>query len=314
MRTGPPIVATLALLLSLGAALPSSAEVAEPALFAEQPGTRGFLFEVRSDRTGADSHLFLYGTIHVGTAAQSPFTHAVKASLAQSQRLALEADVSDLGSAVGQLFALGMYPAGDSLEQHLPAALHARLIRAFARSSTPMAQLERMRLFGVPMLLEVLEAQRAGLQSEHGADVYLAAYAKHHRMPIVEIEGFALQFKLMASLPEAVQLAQVKETLDALDSGEAGRKMRELIDCWTQGRSAKMEALIRELHTTKQVGERAFTRLMLDERNLAMAQRAVAMLKEPGTTFFAVGAAHLFGEHGLVAELKRRGHAVKALR
>lgn len=308
-------LALLALLVPLAVPTSSYADPApEPAMFAEQPGTRGFLFEVRRKPKRGDERLFLYGTLHVGSTAQIPFTRAVRAGLQQSGRVALEADVSNLGGAVAQLFALGMYPKGDSLARHVPPALHARLEKALAGGPTPLAQLERMKLFAVPMLLEVLEAKRAGLESEHGADVYLAAYAKQHALPIVEIEGFARQFELLSSLPEPLQLAQLEESLDGLGSGESRTKLKHLVDAWTRGESKQMETMIRALAQSKQPGERAFARRMLDDRNTGMVARAEAMLKETPTTFFAVGAAHLFGEKGIVAELRRRGYEVRELR
>src|SRR4051794_5865239 len=109
VRSSMRLASLVGLVALLGSAAHARAETAEPALFAEQVGTRGFLYEVRPAR--GQRRLFLYGTLHVGKAGQSPFTHAVRQSLSQCSRLALEADVSNLGGAVGQLMSLGMYPA-----------------------------------------------------------------------------------------------------------------------------------------------------------------------------------------------------------
>jgi uncharacterized protein YbaP (TraB family) len=53
----------------------------------------------------------------------------------------------------------------------------------------------------------------------------------------------------------------------------------------------------------------AFSRRLLTERNVRMAARMQARLKEGGA-FVAVGALHLHGENGVLAELERRGWRV----
>ncbi|MEO6954322.1 MAG: TraB/GumN family protein [Polyangia bacterium] len=90
---------------------------AESPMFAEQPGTRGILYSVHK---AGSPMLYLFGTIHVSTSTQTPFSHAVKTALAQCKRVALEADPSDIAKAMGAMMQLGRYPAGDSLRKHVP--------------------------------------------------------------------------------------------------------------------------------------------------------------------------------------------------
>jgi len=52
-----------------------------------------------------------------------------------------------------------------------------------------------------------------------------------------------------------------------------------------------------------------FSRRLLNERNVRMATRMQARLKEGGA-FVAVGALHLHGDTGVLAELERRGWRV----
>ena len=52
---------------------------------------------------------------------------------------------------------------------------------------------------------------------------------------------------------------------------------------------------------------------MLDERNLGMRDRAVQWLEAGDKVFFAVGAAHLVGDAGLVTLLRNAGYTVEQI-
>ena len=52
-----------------------------------------------------------------------------------------------------------------------------------------------------------------------------------------------------------------------------------------------------------------FTRRLVDERNVRMAERAEPRLREGGA-FIAVGALHLYGSGGMLSLLERRGWRV----
>jgi len=52
-----------------------------------------------------------------------------------------------------------------------------------------------------------------------------------------------------------------------------------------------------------------FTRRLLEDRNIRMAERSEARLKEGGA-LIAVGALHLYGDAGILSLLEKRGYRV----
>jgi uncharacterized protein YbaP (TraB family) len=286
---------------------------AEDAMFAEQPGVRGFLYQVH-DKKDARHHLYLCGTIHVGNAKRTPFTAPVRRALADSRLLALEADPSDLGSLAGGVMDKMLYPAGDSLDRYLPAATLAELRMTLPRVHLDEQRVLRMRLWMVPMAIGLAEGEALGLSGGYGTEVYLAAYAKTHGLPIVELEGAAAQMAILSAEPEDLQREALIDTLREVQSGESKKKLQEIVRTWNEADAKGADKIVVEAHQSKHRSEREFARRLLDDRNVKMAARAEELLRADKTTFMAVGTAHLFGTAGLISLLKKRGYAVDPLR
>ena len=278
-------------------------------------GRRGFLYEVArpaSGETVAPTRLYLYGTIHLGRAGSEPFNVPVVQALRRSRRLALEADPTDMTAIESLALELGRYGDDDGLPRHVSPALLAR-VRAFGdRNGLPGERIERFKPWLLANMVALSEVDRAGLDADLGAEFYLSGYARSAGLPIVEVEGLEAQLRLLASLPDAMQTAQLDEALADLASGDARSQTRSLFDLWSSGDRRAGDALVAQMHgdADGRAFERYFIDRLIDERNRSMADKAERYLEGPGDTFFAVGSLHLFGEGGLIHEFERRGYRV----
>ena len=279
-------------------------------MFAEQPGRRGVLYAVHR---GTSPTLYLFGTIHVSTSTQTPFSHAVKGALAQSKRVALEADPSDIAKAMGAMVEMGRYPAGDSLRNHVPPAVMSALESQLAKEQVPVSQVESLKLWVVPSVLAMAPTARAGLDAGYGADTFLAAWAHEHGVPILEIEGWVFQLKLLSEGTDKDQLALLQDELEEMKKKDLAVELKKLVDEWAVGDEKGLEKELLDDSSKSAVGRR-FEAKLLDERNVGMADKAEGYLKLAGDTFFAVGSAHLLGKKGLVALMKQRGYDVRPVR
>ena len=285
-------------------------------------GRRGFLYEVVKPSSSTDDgkRLFLYGTIHLGRVGSEPFNRPVVEALRRSRRLALEADPTDDETTRKLALQLGRYPDDDGLQRHIPAALMQR-VRAFGeRNGLDAVAITRFRPWLLANMVTLRDFDDIGLDPALGSEFYLSGYARARRLPIVEIEGIEAQLRLLAGLPDALQSEQLDEALRDLDGPEdaAGSERHEgqaLFDLWLRGDAEAADALVADLHREaagKAFG-RYFVETLIDQRNRMMADRAEAYFALPGNTFFAVGALHLFGGAGLLAELQHRGYRVADL-
>jgi uncharacterized protein YbaP (TraB family) len=280
----------------------------ENPMFAERPGTHGFLYEVH--KPGTPTTLWVFGTIHVGTPTQTPFDAGVLRALAAVRQLALEADPSDLGGMARALKTQVVYPPDDSLDKHVSAATMTALRKVLPRIQLEEARVLRMRLWLVPMSIGLAEGQKLGLSGEYGTEIFLAAYAKTHALPIVELEGMEAQMALMSSEPEALQKEALDDTIHDAETGKGTEMLQRMVKAWDTGDVKVLDDIVKKQHASKRASEREFAKRLLDDRNVGMAEKAEGFLQGKQPTFLAVGCAHLFGDKGLLALLKKRGWEV----
>lgn len=283
---------------------PLSAPVAAPTK--SQPA-RSFLWEVKS----ATATVYLFGTVHVGRSNFYPLADVVEVAFAASDRLAVEADITDQ-KAVMDSAPLMMYAPPDSLEKRLTPMQLIRLKSRLKRYNIPFEAVKGLKPFIVGGLLAVSEFGRLGYEQRYGVDTYLINKAVQRGKPVVELESVAAQMELLAGLPHDEQLAFLENALITLDRGGSEMQINGMIYAWQNGDPAHMERVVREANEGMPLTEKLDEK-MLYGRNGPMAKRIEGFLAGKEKTFVAVGSMHLVGKRGLVEMLKSRGYAVQQL-
>ena len=179
--------------------------------------TRSFLWEV----TSMTNRAYLFGTVHAGKREWYPLPRAVEDAFADSEVLAVEADVTD-AEAMEKTAGSMAYQPPDELMKHVPLADYERFRERLPRYGMPISTMKRLKPFAAASILVFGEWARLGYLPQHGVDFYLIQKAKGTRKKIVEVEGVAVQAKLMDSLTEDEQRQAFTGTLDALDAGLTG--------------------------------------------------------------------------------------------
>ncbi|MDA7417345.1 TraB/GumN family protein [Xenophilus arseniciresistens] len=299
-----PVSRRREMLLALALA-PWLKALATPAETPPQAGEGGLLYRaVRGEST-----VFLYGTIHVGSASFYPLSPRVLRPLRRAEVLVVEVDLlaPDLASAFRQH---GTLPAdapslsiAEADAQRIDPMLRAAQIDpAFARRFKPEV---------LAMTLVGLAAAPLGLSTAYGVDYFLLGFARAAGIPVVELEGFAMQMTMNDTLPEAQRQAMLSEALEDLASGHSTRVVSRVVRGWQEHDLSLLDpeadpSRSPELH-------KIFVKQMA-ERNEAMAQRIGALSGgQYQRLFVAVGALHLVGPQALPALLERQGYRVARL-
>ncbi|MEO7743352.1 MAG: TraB/GumN family protein [Usitatibacter sp.] len=265
-----------------------------------------FLWEV----TSMTNRVYLFGTVHAGKKSWYPLPAPVEQAFVDSNVLVVEADITDL-DAVARASPLMTYAPPDSLAKHVKPDEYARFRKLLARYSLQEQQIEQMRPFMAVSLLVFSEWARLGYLPQYGVDAYLIAKAKAENKAIVEIEGLAMQTKLIDSLTEAEVARLFEGTLTALESGLTGEQITGMVNAWQSGDPRLLLEIARKYNDTVP-GAKEFEGKFIWARNDSMADKIEGYLNgSKDRHFVAVGSLHLSGPSGLVEMLKKRGYIVR---
>jgi uncharacterized protein YbaP (TraB family) len=105
----------------------------------------------------------------------------------------------------------------------------------------------------------------------------------------------------------------LREALADLSNDASLTKARAVIDAWTSGDAAALDALIQDATSGGTVMSDFTRRTLLGKRNPEMAERIEHMLKDGKVSFVGVGLLHLLGANGLPQLLSQRGYQVERM-
>jgi uncharacterized protein YbaP (TraB family) len=264
------------------------------------------LFVVRD----ADSTLYLFGTIHArphGAAWGGP--EAVRA-LSEAQEVWTELEFSSAADErTGLLIAQRGVSQNETLSSWLTPEQLAQLRARTVTMSVPFTYIDRMRPWLAALTLSMLPAMQEGYQPQAGADRMLLIEAQARGAHPRWFETPEQQVDVLSGMSEG---AQRQMLLDALASGDnVVEDFGRLSDAWERGDTRLLERYVID-DLKAQYPDLYAT--IFRARNAAWVEALDHEMQGAGIDFVAVGAGHLLGEDGLVAQLRARGYSVERVR
>jgi uncharacterized protein YbaP (TraB family) len=265
-----------------------------------------FLWKV----TGGSGVVFLFGTVHVGKNDLYPLAPVIEDSFKQSDTLIEEIDPANSTASlrlVQDIIKGGMYPAGDSIANHLTEETRARLTE-YAKAGRLGADYTRAKPWLLSLMITQHQLKEIGFDQSKGLDQHFMQEAKDTHKAIEALETADSQLRMFSSFSDEFQDQLLLATL--LDASKATEILDRTLAAWTSGNTEAMDDLInrdvRDNPVLQPLMEKVFY-----ERNDAMTQKIEKFLETGKTYFVAVGAGHLVGERGIVKQLRRKNYTVE---
>lgn len=258
--------------------------------------------------TDEDSEIWLFGSVHVLPPDLAWRTARLDAAFAAADELVIETDASaGAQPEFARLTAeLGRLPEGQRLSDGLDADAKARLARVAALAGLDPGSLEPLRPWLAALQLSISFAIREGHAPSAGVESVLVAEAAAQQKRISYLESAEQQMRTLADLSPADEhrffaatLRQIEEEPEVLD---------ELDAAWARGDIDALRTMIEA--QWEEAGPAVYESLIV-RRNRAWADEVARRLEGDDDLFIAVGAAHLIGPDGVVADLRTRGIAVE---
>ena len=269
-----------------------------------RPST-GLLFELKSPL----NTVYVFGSIHLAKASFYPLSTQVEQAYAQAATVAVEADVTDAVASKNALPLLS-YVSPDKIQNHLSATTWQSL-QAFAGPAVEQLQGFKPAVAAMGITLGVFAQQ--GYDPAYGIDLHFIHRAKADKKKLLELESLAFQAGVLGGLTDQEGDALINQSLEALRNGEAVRDAERMIAMWQVGDALGLAGLFTEA-TNKDAGTQKLMKLLLDDRNVGMAQKISRLLLAGEKAFVVVGAGHLTGTNSIIDLLQKQGVQVRQLR
>lgn len=293
-------------LAQVASAPAAEAPAAAPALRAvpQAQGQGPALWVIRD----ADSTIYLFGTVHVLRPTTAWGTARVDAAFDSADEIWLEiSNPDDQAALIPIIQQHGLDPA-NPLSSRLTAEEFAKFDEAAKTLGASGAQLDAFRPWLAALQLSMAPLLKAGYDPQSGVELILKARAEAAGKPVKGFETLDQQIRILADMPEDIQLGFLRSTLEDYD--EAATMLDGMVTSWSTGDVAALEQVIVD---EMQIETPAVYEALLVRRNQDWAEQIQTLMAGSGTTFIAVGAAHLAGEDSVQEILEGHGIAAERL-
>ena len=274
---------------------------------AEQAPKRGFYWEARK----GEKKIYLAGTVHVGREDFFPPNIEYLRRISEAEAIVVEADVSDAARVGAVVQKMAVYRPGEpGLDTRIGEALKNRIVALAKRFQLEPDRLWRTKPWMVANTLVIVQATAGGFSPAYATESFLMQYARGTGKPLLEVESIDLQLSIFERADQETQIAYLEQAVRGIESGDAEREVRKIVEAWDRRDAQAAERLIGDIHKAKNKGERFVADQLFDGRHARMVE-AIEKYTDSGTLHFvAVGALHYFGPRGLLAILRSRGYTI----
>ncbi|MBL0736415.1 TraB/GumN family protein [Flavobacterium sp. GN10] len=239
---------------------------------------------------------YLYGTIHMICSKDYFLSEKAKNAFEKSDKLLLEINFTDPNEmSQMQQLAMGKEPLSKKLTSEQLAKLDSIL-----KKSTGMS-VQQVDSFSLLTVLSLISIKSFGCLDLKFYEMELSDAAQKRNISIAGLESVKTQFEILENAYSN------DEKLTLLEESTPEETV-ELVDAY---KSENIEAMY-AFSTDKRFTSEKTKKQILDDRNLNWVEQMPELIKQ-NSIFFAVGAAHLGGEYGVINLLRKGGYTVKPI-
>lgn len=268
-----------------------------------QKNTQSLLWEIRPAQSQTPVS-YLFGTIHSADPGILAITTRLERFIVNADVFALESLLQDTDKK--KLAKLLFYDPRQSitLATKLEKTFYQNVEKILLNYHIPAQTITKMRPW--------FAALQMGYSTDPGPplDTKLLQFAKNQNIPQLGLEDAFQAIQIFATLPENQQIKILKdatcnydtsqEILDTVEKMYLQSNLSNLV-ATAMGYQIEGETLYDELNLS-----------LIDKRNIIFINALIPKVDEK-SHFIAVGALHLFGEHGMIEMLKARGYQVNPI-
>ena len=255
---------------------------------------KSLLWEISGN--GLSKSSYLYGTIHMICGNDYFLSDKTKKAFTASNNLVLEVNLSDPKElSVAQQLAYGKEPLSKTLSPEQLNDLDALLQK---RTGMTVKQVDK---FSLMTVMSLITMKSFGCVDIKSYEMEFIAMAKESDKSVTGFETLQSQMDFLSKgYSDAEMITMLQESNDDTTKKMVQNYIQE-----------NLPELYKDITAPKVMNEKA-RKWLLDVRNENWVVKMPDMMKDK-STFFAVGAAHLLDEQGVINLLRKKGYIVKPI-
>lgn len=248
---------------------------------------------------GITAPSYLYGTIHLMCPGDIIVSTQLRAKFYSTKQLFLELDIDDPSVLLKTMAQMKMNN-DTTLKQLLSPQQYDSVATQFKKLTG--FSLDMMQSMKPELLASVVYPSLLGCEGAEAWEQRFMKMAKANNMEINGLEQVEDQLKIFDMIPYSVQAQEFASTILNIDSIK--KVFNDMLQVYKQKDLDALNNMMDEGELS------AYSDLLLDNRNQKWIPEIIGQAKlKP--TFFAVGAAHLGNEIGVINLLRKQGYTVE---
>ena len=259
--------------------------------------------------------VWLLGSIHVGKDEFYPLPDYITDALEGADAVAVEYDVIAANQNIQALYSSQQkckYSYGDSIRNHIPESLYEKAVEELKDLGIYSSTYNSY----IPAFWSILIEQSRFPDGamDLGVDRHIINTAYDLDLPIYDIESADLQYAMLASFSEELQVLLLEMALKN-SASEYRRNLDRLMDAWLSGDKEGIYDYVCRvpdgLTDEEEELYEEYLKKSLTNRDKGMTDFIIDALDDGEEVFVCVGAAHVVGDGGIIDQLRDAGYTVK---
>jgi uncharacterized protein len=269
------------------------------------PGSKVTLWNVRGDH----NTLYLLGSVHVLSQKSYPLKPALNRAFDDSQRIVFEIDLNRFTTtSFRQEFRrTALYPPGESLSKKISPETAELLKEVLPVYGLTLKRVERLKPWFIAEWLSSRTLEMAGFSESLGVDIYFFRKARATGKPVLGLETLRDQAQIFDHFSDEENERYLVGTLATLATYPSS--IGRLVAAWRNGNVALLDEILNQ----DKHSDPATHKALFSERNTKWLPEIKALARKYENYLIIVGAGHLVGDDGVVAQLKRAGYSVEQM-
>jgi len=253
--------------------------------------------------------MYLLGSVHVLSKQAYPLKPVLERAFDDANQVVFEIDLTQFSpkSFQQEFKRTALFPSGQSLSKKISPGTIELLKSVLPDYGLTLNKVERFKPWFLAEWLSSRTLEMAGFSDRLGVDLYFYHKAIAAGKPVLGLETLRDQAQIFDRFNDEENELYLVSTISGLPAYAV--MVRRLVDAWQDGDVQLLDQLLNQ----DKRSDPATHDVLFSKRNSKWMPEIERFAHESGNYLIIVGAGHLVGDDGVVAQLKRAGYSVQQL-